>query len=93
MVSEEKMYEECGWMDDEQTDNRAWLYYKFTNESKGSGELKIVDIQNVNTFSCHWVYFTINFDASCVVKLEFQIVTTGSTVRCAANCATEPSPI
>ena len=38
MVSEEKMFEECGRTDDELMDNRAWLYYKLTDESKGSGD-------------------------------------------------------
>ena len=37
-VSEE-MFKECGRR---QADNRAYLYYKLTNEPKGSGELKNV---------------------------------------------------
>ena len=28
-------------VDDGQTDDGPWLYYKLTNEPKGSGELKI----------------------------------------------------
>ena len=35
VVSEEKMFEECGI----QTDNGACLYYKLTYEPKGSSEL------------------------------------------------------
>ena len=37
MVSEEKVFEECG----RRTDGGACLYYKLTYEPKGSGELKI----------------------------------------------------
>ena len=29
-------------VDGRRTDNGPWLYYKLTNESKGSGELKIL---------------------------------------------------
>ena len=32
------------WTTDGQTDERPWLYYKLTNEPKGSGELKSGDI-------------------------------------------------
>ena len=35
--SEEKMFKEC---ERRRMDNRACLYYKFTYEPKGSGELK-----------------------------------------------------
>ena len=33
------------WMDNGRTDNGPWLYYKLTNEPKGSGELKKSHIQ------------------------------------------------
>ena len=36
-ILEEKIFENCG----RRTDDGPWLYYKLTNEPKGSGELKI----------------------------------------------------
>ena len=41
VVSEEKTFDECG----QQTDGGACLYYYFTHEPKGSGELKITHIK------------------------------------------------
>ena len=40
-VLEKKIFENGGRM----TDNRPWLYYKLTNEPKGSGELKTVPLK------------------------------------------------
>ena len=41
-VLEKKIFENDGWTTDRQrTDGGPWLYYKLTNEPKGSGELKI----------------------------------------------------
>ena len=37
----EKIFENSGRTDNGRTDDRPWLYYKLTNEHKGSGELKI----------------------------------------------------
>ena len=41
----EKIFEKCGRTDNGQMVNRPWLYYKLTNEPKGSGELKIRERQ------------------------------------------------
>ena len=41
-VLEKKIFENGGrMMDGQRMDNGPWLYYKLTNEPKGSGELKI----------------------------------------------------
>ena len=37
----EKIFENSGRTDDGRTDDGPWEYYKLTNETKGSGELKI----------------------------------------------------
>ena len=37
------------------TDNRPWLYYKLTNEPKGSGELKTKD-------GCQWPYLSTDWN-------------------------------
>ena len=62
VVSEEKTFDECG----QQTDGGACLYYYFTHEPKGSGELKITHIKKKNkkklafwgghlqTYLCEW---------------------------------------
>ena len=45
-----------GWTDDDgrrRTDDRPWLYYKLTNEPKGSGELK--SNYNIKTIAVHTV--------------------------------------
>ena len=40
-VLEKKIFENGGQrMDGRRTDDKQWLYYKLTNEPKGSGELK-----------------------------------------------------
>ena len=39
VVLEKKIFENGGWTDGGRTDG-PWLYYKLTNEPKGSGELK-----------------------------------------------------
>ena len=44
VVLEKKIFENGGWMDGRQTDHGAWLYYKLTNEPKGSGELKMANL-------------------------------------------------
>ena len=41
VVLEEKIFEKCGRTTDGWTDDGPWLYYKLTNEPKGSGELTI----------------------------------------------------
>ena len=38
---EKKIFENGGRTDGRQMDDGPWLYYKLTNEPKGSGELKI----------------------------------------------------
>ena len=39
VVLEKKIFENGGWQTDDRMGNGPWLYYKLTNESKGSGEL------------------------------------------------------
>ena len=41
-VLEKKIFENGGLTDNGRTDDGPWLYYKLTNEPKGSGELKKV---------------------------------------------------
>ena len=41
VVLEKKIFENGGRMDNGRTNDGPWLYYKLTNEPKGSGELKI----------------------------------------------------
>ena len=45
-------------------DDRAWLYYKLTNEPKGSGELKT----NSNTLTIHWLYRKSRGDSYVNIK-------------------------
>ena len=40
-------------MDDRRTDDGPWLYYKLTNEPKGSGELKIINWTASNEFGTY----------------------------------------
>ena len=35
-------------MDGQRTDDGPWLYYKLTNEPKGSGELKILNLSDLD---------------------------------------------
>ena len=66
-----------GWTDDDgrrRTDDRPWLYYKLTNESKGSGELK--SNYNVKTIAVHTVRTIQTQNTDCfsyLIKGKFSI--------------------
>ena len=61
MVLEKKIFENGGRTDDGRTDDGQWLYYKLTNEPKGSGELKknIVKIFDERQKSCNTLLIVI----------------------------------
>ena len=61
-------------MVDGRTDNRAWLYYKLTNEPKGSGELIIHNNLSLFTFigflAIWLVEQLVSYPMNCLNKSE-----------------------
>ena len=57
-VLEKKIFENGG-----RTDDGAWLYYKLTNEPNGSGELKILYLNNfvptLHRSKSHWKLYVV----------------------------------
>ena len=51
-VLEKKFFENGGRTDDRRKDDGPWLYYKLTNEPKGSGELKREKKRKTTCFTC-----------------------------------------
>ena len=64
-VLEKKIFENGGRRTDgRRTDDGPWLYYKLTNEPKGSGELNIKLSIRLNTIYVIYVYMRIK----CIIK-------------------------
>ena len=70
-VSEDKMFEECGWRMTEgrTTDKGAFLYYTLTNEPKGSGELKCIQFSKRRAL--RWVTCWMATSRTTMKTLQF----------------------
>ena len=55
VVLEKKIFENGGRMDDRRMDDGPWLYYKLTNEPKGSDELTRGSLVLYRSHEC-WGY-------------------------------------
>ena len=65
VVLEKKIFENGGQMDDRPMDDGSWLYYKLTNEPKGSGELKIINLTASSEFGTYHLCEQGRFRRAC----------------------------
>ena len=56
-------------MVDGRMDDRAWLYYKLTNDPKGSGELKMM--QNVSPFPGRHFFHNLTYLKETMATMKF----------------------